>query len=315
VVASPHDSPAFVARVGAAAFLVAWLAVAAAQGAEPARIAAKVPPAAVSVGDHVTVQVAAVGDQGDLWGELQVEPSEQWAVVEGPRTVPEADPPAWTVVLAPLATGTLQLPPMHANVRRGDDAPSAVALTERPEVTVASVLPPGGDPRPAALRAPIGVHGLPWEWILPGLLAVLPVAGVAVWAWRRRRAPLEGGDTPLAPLDELEAEAARLVSELERVPAEMTCDGMATAMRRYLERRTGEPALEMTSFELRLAGRRLGWPEPTQRTMQRVMGVADGVRFGRRRVSVEDLRRALGETLELGRALEAHLAVPEEAAS
>jgi hypothetical protein len=298
-----------------AATLAACLAAVLVGAAEPPHLEAKAPKAAVSVGDRVNVQVTAVGDVGAMWGELSVDPSQQWAVVDGPRTVAAADPPAWTVDLAPLATGTLALPEMSVSVRGADGAPRLAALVERPEVTVASVLPPGQDPKPAGLRAPIGVHGLPWEWILPGLLAALPIIGGAVWALRRRRPSSHSGRTQLAPLAELETEVTRLVKMLGDVPSTVTCDRMATALRRYLERRSGEPALEMTSFELRLAARRLSWPEPVQRTIQGVMAVADGIRFGRRQSSAEDLRRALRETLELGRALEAHLVVPEEAAS
>ena len=295
--------------------LVACLAASAVYAAEPPHLEATVPAAAVSVGDRVNVQVAAVGELGALWGELSVDPSQQWVVVDPPRAVADTDPPGWTVVLAPLATGKLELPGMSVSVRGADGSPEAAALDTRPEVTVASVLPPGEDPKPAGLRAPIGVHGLPWEWILPGVLAVLPVAGAAVWVLRRRRPQVRSLETQLGPLAELELEVARLAEAVGGEPATMTCDRMAAALRRYLERRSGEPALEMTSVELRLTARRVGWPEPVQRAIQRVMAVADGTRFGRREASGEELRRALAETLELGRALEAHLVVPEVAAS
>ena len=302
------------ARATAATLAVCLAAVVVCAG-EPPRLEAKVPAAAVSVGDRVSVQVTAVGGLDAMWGELSVDPSQQWAVVVGPRAVAAAEPPAWTVVLAPLATGKLELPAMSASVRSADGTSQAATLAERPELTVASVLPPGEDPKPAALRAPIGVHGLPWEWILPGLLAALPVIGVVAWALHRRRPVVPARAQLLAPMAELEAELAGVAEALGSEPATVTCDRMATALRRYLERRSGEPALEMTSFELRLTARRLSWPEPVQRTIQRVMAIVDGIRFGRRQASGEDLRRALTDALELGRALEAHLVVPEEAAS
>ena len=95
----------------------------------------------------------------------------------------------------------------------------------------------------------------------------------------------------LPPLAELEALASELEERVGREPADGVCDRLAAGLRHYLERRTGEPAEEMTSFELRLLARDRGWPETTQRLVQRVMGVADGIRFGRRPSTDEELRR------------------------
>jgi hypothetical protein len=64
----------------------------------------------------------------------------------------------------------------------------------------------------------------------------------------------------------------------------------------------------MTSFELRLLARRLGWPEPVQRGIHRVMQVVDGVRFGRRPAAGGELRQAVDVALDTARGLEAHLA-------
>ena len=67
----------------------------------------------------------------------------------------------------------------------------------------------------------------------------------------------------------------------------------------------------MTSFELRVLGRRQGWPEELRRALQQVTDLADGVRFGRAATSDFELREALGAAGRLGRGLESELAQRE----
>jgi hypothetical protein len=116
----------------------------------------------------------------------------------------------------------------------------------------------------------------------------------------------------LPPLAEFEALAADLEERVGREPGDGVCDRLAGGLRRYLERRTGDPAGEMTSFELRLLARRRGWPETTQRLLQRVMAVADGVRFGRRSTGDEELARAIAMALDSARSVEAFLTPGED---
>jgi hypothetical protein len=96
-----------------------------------------------------------------------------------------------------------------------------------------------------------------------------------------------------------------------REPADGVCDRLAAGLRHYLERRTGEPAEEMTSFELRLLARDRGWPESARSQVQRVMGFADGTRFGRRPSTDDELHGAISRTLEAARSVEAHLEAAE----
>jgi hypothetical protein len=252
------------------------------------------PPAVVKVGDRVPVRVTARGGEELLWGELQVSPGveQSWAVVDGPREVAGARPPAWELALAPMEIGDIPLPEITVSVRSPGGAARQIAVADRPAVKVASVLPEGDDVQPAPLHDPLGVSGFPWEWVLPAMVPALALAVALTWWGRRRNRVGEG--------------------RVGREPAEGVCDRLAVGLRHYLERRCGEPAEEMTSFELRLLTRRLGWPESIQRGVQSVMGTADRVRFGRFPTGEEELRRAIAIARDTGVAVEEHLRPDQE---
>ena len=293
---------------------VAALAAASGLASEPT-LEVSAPSTAVTVGDRVQLRVQARGGEQWLWGELTVAVTADgpWAVVDGPHEVAGADPPAWQLTLAPMKTGTLPLPELRASVRPPDGAPRAVTPAEGVSIEVASVLPAEGEAEPAPLRDPVGVHGLPWEWLVPILIVLIPALALQHWWLRRRRRAVvaeDGADLP--PFKQLEELARSLEADLAGGPVELVCDRLAAGLRRYLERRTGEPAQEMTSFELRSLARRLAWPEAVQRGLHRVMQLVDSVRFGRRTASEGELRQAIGAAVEPARGLEAHLAPAEE---
>ncbi len=288
---------------------------------EPATLEVVVPEGTVSVGDRVPVRVVARGGEGWLWGELQVAVTDRgpWEVVDGPRPVAGARPPAWQVVLAPMELGAVALPEFQVTVRPPEGEPLTVAPSATPSLQVASVLPPDEQVEPAPIRDPVGVGGFPWEWLLPAVIMVIPLAAVVAWWLRRRRSRIAtDAASRLPPLEQLRALLEELETRVGREPAEGLCDRLAGGFRRYLERRTGEPAQEMTSFELRGLARRSGWPEAVQRSIHRVMVVADGVRFGRKRVAEAELKAAVLAAGEAATGVERHLEALEhrlEAAS
>lgn len=300
----------------AAALLAA--AIAAPVAAATPHLEVLVPDAAVSVGDRLPVQVVARGGDDQLWGALTVSVAADgdWAVVDGPREVAGARPPAWELTLAPLAVGRLELPPFRTTVRSGSGGgPVDAAVESPPRVEVASVLPPEEEVEPAPMAEPVGVRGFPWEWAGPAAAALAPIALGLWWLLRRSRRVPAGGDVrpALPPLAELERLVAELGGRIGRDPAEVVCDRLAHGLRRYLERRTGEPAGEMTSFELRLLGRRLDWPDAVRRTVQRVTALADGVRFGRLPAPEDELRSGVEAAAAAARGLEQHLRPPAAA--
>lgn len=301
-------------RILLLAGLVAAAAVTASAEVTP-HLEMSAPTAPLAVGDRLNVTVQAVGS-GLAWGDLQIEttPDGPWAVVGPVEAESKASPPVWRMQLAPLAVGKLELPEMHVTARGDDGEPHRVAAEARPTVTVATVLPPGDKVEPAALHDPVGVRGFPWEWVLPAVLLLLPLTGLAwlgVRRWRRRGGR-EGSAPELPPLAEFEAVLGTLAAAVGREPAEAVCDRLAAGMRRYLGRVSREPAQDMTSFELRLLGRRRGWPEEILRGVQAVMNVADGIRFGRRRLAEEELRAGVERAVVTARLLDDHL-TPAEA--
>lgn len=276
----------------------------------------KVPNHAVTVGDRVSIRVQARGGEESLWGDLALSAAdgESWALVEGPREIPGAKPPAWEVVLVPFDVGDLELPTIEASLRNSEGQAVNVAPAVKSTVTVASVLAPEDEGQPAPLRDPIGVEGFPWEWVLPLFVGLLPVVLLAAWWWRSRSVVTQEAGAPrLAPFDELERLLREIQGAIGRQPAAVVCDRLASGVRHYLERRTGEPAAEMTSNELRILARRSGWSQEVQTGLQRLTGVADGVRFGRRQVADSELEAAGRSAHEVGTDLEAFLTVDDAA--
>jgi hypothetical protein len=291
--------------------LVALLAAAsAALAGEPPVLEVIAPEAAVSVGDRVPVRVMARGGEDLMWGELEVgeDAETSWEVVDGPHELAGARPPAWELLLAPMEVGEITLPAFNAVVRDAGGERHEVFAADRRSVNVVSVLPPDEDVQPAALRDPLGVSGFPWEWVLPAAAPALALALALTWWGRRRKRRVKGPlAPPPVPFDELEAVLAELERRVGREPAEGVCDRLAVGLRHYLERRCGQPAEEMTSFELRLLTRKLGWPDSIQRGIQSVMGTADRVRFGRFPTNEDELRRAIAAARDTAAALEEHL--------
>lgn len=302
-------------RAGALLFAVAMVLPAAAQASPALELVA--PDRKLTVGDRLTVRVNARGGAGLLWGEPKIEcgPEARWSLVGKPAPVPDSEPPAWRVTLVPLAVGKLELPKISVPVR-SRDGKQDLAVGTPVTVTVASVLPPDGKVKPAPLDDPVGVQGFPWEWAPPVALAAFPLVLLGLWWWlrRRRRTRSGGGVTRLAPLDELLEAVRRLEAQVGRVPPEEICDGLSGALRRFLERRTGRPALEMTSFEVRRMARERLWPEGIQRSLQEVLNVADAVRFARRRAADPTLAAAVRSAEGAAQELEAHLSRSAEAA-
>ena len=298
-----------------ASLVLASLLLATISHAAPAALDVMVPSASVRVGDRVTVRVTARGGEDLMLGELRVavEAAGSWAVIEGPREVTGARPPAWELVLAPMDVGELAVPSLGVGVRDADGEAGEVEAAELPTVNVVSVLPTDQEAQPAPLRGPMGVSGFPCEWVLPLAVPVLGMAAALAW-WGRRRRILGSGEgvAVLAPFDELAALLDRLDGRVGREPAESICDRLAGGLRHYLERASGEPAEEMTSFELRLLARTKEWPDAVQRGIHAVMSTADQVRFGRLPADDNELWRAIESSRKTARCLEDHLEVDDE---
>jgi hypothetical protein len=266
----------------------------------------------LQVGDRLVIRVVARGGDGLLWGEPRITADRgAWAVVDGPRALAGSQPPAWQLTIAPLLVGEQALPEVRATVRSADGTTREAAVSGAPLVRIASVLPAGDQEiEPAPLRDPIGAVGTHWEWLMPVLAGIFVLLVMLLW-WRHRRSGSAVTEPAVAPLIELKTLIEALRKRIGREPAAGICDRLAGGLRCFLERRTGEPAQEMTSHELHQAARRLSWPAVVQRSLQQVLATADGVRFARRDSTDAELGAAVEAALVVGHEIEAHLAPAE----
>ncbi len=291
-------------------FAIVHAAAALAGPAEQTSLEIAAPEGEFTIGDTVMVRISAQGGAEGMWGELSVRVSDDgpWLIAGGPDEIPGTSPPVWEVVLVALEVGELELPGFTASLRPKEGEVTTVSASEPAVVVVASVLEGEDDQTPAPLHDPLGVHGFPWEWAGPLFVLLAPLVAVVAWWWRKTR--IAGGIDPntprLPPFEEFERSLEDIRSRIGREPAEVVCDRLAVGLRRYLERRSGEPAAEMTSHELRVLARRERWPSTVQTDLRGVLGVADGVRFGRRSVSDAKLMLGRDSAFDLDRSLEEH---------
>lgn len=278
--------------------------------AEAPKIEIQAPSTPLSVGDPLKVQVRASGGEDGLWGELKADVPEDgdWALLEGPTAVAGASSPAWELSLAPLKVGKLDLPPLSIRWRKGEAQPLEITPAETPEITVASVIPPGDQKGPAALKDPIGVQGFPWEWVLPIAVLLLLILGLALLlrSLRRRKKLRDESAPALPPWEEFRRAMREVEGRIGKDAADAVCDRMAFILRKYLERRSDHPAAEMTSSELRFLARELQWPSEAQIDLQKILLLFDSVRFARKAVSEAALREAGEKARGIARLLEDH---------
>ncbi len=175
--------------------------------------------------------------------------------------------------------------------------PADIGSDEPATVSVVSVL--GGeeeDQAPAPLRDPIGVHGFPWEWVLPITGALLPLLAGVAWWWRGRGRSVMAGGSALPPYGRTRDSGGGTRQRVGREPADgdlRSAGGRPPALSRTTHRRTrrGDDLVRAeTAGPSTGDGRRT-----TQRLVQQVMGVADGIRFGRRPSTDDELRGAIDQ--------------------
>lgn len=214
------------------------------------------------------------------------------------------------------ANEDVQLPDLAFNVRAPGGGVSTVTASF-PVFQLSSVLPTdtaGIEPKPA--RDVWGASRLWWP-ILLALAALLLVALLAWYVWRRRRPreivqPAKLGIPPRQrALDRLAH--ARTAGFVERGELKPFYTELAAALREYLE--AIEPLLgaDLTTGELAMHARRRGAP-PVLLELIRILGRADLVKFARARPTAAE---AYGDLDAARRWVEQHdtLAVPREEAA
>ncbi len=287
----------------------------------------------VSIGDRVLVTYSARIPAG---ATLQLDSLVTPAPEEGARppggTILEFESPAaptltksktgdffeWsqTVALFPFLAGAVRVPGPHYTF---EDAPSGRKVDVRPpdlELQVGSRLPKGEKPEQITPKADKGIRipAVPAK-VWAALVAAVALLAGLVWWWiarrRRRTAAGEPQAPPVPPGEELRRELDRLAPLVESIgddPRRFYSE-LTHAVKRYLERTTGDPVLEWTTFETVRRFRERGFDLPADVALPDLLASADRVKFGKGAATREEARQAL----DRARRLHAHVEARETA--
>ncbi|HEX5854654.1 MAG TPA: hypothetical protein VFZ57_03460 [Thermoanaerobaculia bacterium] len=204
-----------------------------------------------------------------------------------------------SVALFAFAAGTVQVPGPHYTF---EEKPGSRMEVRPPtvELAVASRLPPDQKPDQLAPKAdrPVRIPAWPAKyWIALGAGVAL-VAALVAWLVSRRRRRTAGAETDapaLQPGEELRLALARLAAAAESLgdDARGFYSELTHSVKRFLERATGEPVLEWTTFETVRRLREKGFDFPREAAFPDLLASADRVKFGKSPATREDARQAL----------------------
>ncbi|WP_263785564.1 hypothetical protein [Salinibacter grassmerensis] len=286
-------------------------------GAQPEpRVEVRVSADSVKVGERFTLTLAATRaadrdvtfpsvDAGPaVFGDLH--PVRRQAVrTRRSSSARRVDSVAYEVTT--FALNSARVPVLPVRLVSGGDT----TVVGSPPRTVPVVSVVGPDAK--ALRTPAALAHFPrpaWVWGLLGLFTAAVLGGGAYGWWRWRTQDATGTDDP-EPERAYEAASAQLRRLERRHPsgheaAKAFYVDLTEALRVYLVRRVGVPALEQTTAEVVAALRRR--PEVQEETIQRLQAVleqADLVKFADAQPPPAESRSVLGDAQDALDALEA----------
>ncbi len=197
---------------------------------------------------------------------------------------------AFAFALTTFSTGTITIPAMPVMFRKEDGSLIETRTTAIP-ITVKSTLAEQGDKgglKPA--KGLYNVRSYLWIWIL---LAALGIA-LIVWLWTQRTRSgvtvVEKQEPLISPEDEaLQALDALLSEPVTDETIKEYYFRLSRILRRYIERRYGVSALEMTTAELVAAIRRLDLPLAAAQTFREFIDNADLVKFAKLMPTPEEI--------------------------
>ena len=165
---------------------------------------------------------------------------------------------------------------------------------------MASRLPPGQKPEQLAPKAdkPVRIPAWPATYWIALAAGLALVAALTTWLVSRRRRKTVGGESAapaLVPGEELRLALARLAAAAEDLgdDARGFYSELTYAVKRFLERATGDPVLEWTTFETVRRLREKGFEFPREAAFPDLLASADRVKFGKGASTREDAREAL----------------------
>ncbi|MBV9080352.1 MAG: hypothetical protein JO102_04450 [Elusimicrobia bacterium] len=263
-------------------------------GAPSASLRMQAGPKEIHIGDPVEVRITVVHST-DIAPSVAAIPTtmgefELMGSTDAPGTIAATKPSkarggrvssTLRFYVTTFSTGPVILPAIPIQFQKADGT-LLEARTEPLSITVKSLLQEKGDEghlRPA--KGPFNYRSWTWLWILIAILFVLLT--VSVWP-RRGDKPAAG---PPAPLYSPEEEASRALSELQA--ADLVSQGqiqefyfrLSSILRRYIERRYGIPAPEMTSSEIVSSFGRIGLPLEASFACREFLDEADLVKFAK----------------------------------
>ena len=211
-----------------------------------------------------------------------------------------------TVALFPFAAGTVRVPGPHYTF---EESSSGRRLDVRPpdlEIQVTSRLPKDKKPEEITPKADKGIRipAIPAKVWAALAAAVALVAGLAWWWILRRRRQGDLGE-PAAPSvppgEELRLELDRLAPAVDTLgdDARGFYSQLTHAVKRYLERTTGDPVLEWTTFETVRRFRERGFDLPADVALPDLLASADRVKFGKGAATRDDAREGLARARRL----------------
>ncbi|MEM8963363.1 MAG: hypothetical protein AAGD38_17890 [Acidobacteriota bacterium] len=277
--------------------------------------------AAPQVGDRLAIDIVLDWPSADVtprfpawtesWGDaevLEVGPVERQVLSDG--VVSFLQP----LVIAAYRPGEIELPPQPIEVTEADGE-TVTVQTPVTTYTIVSVLPSDAEPTALAPKAAAEPVALDDDWgfgiTAAILLAVVLAAGI--FAALRRYPVLVDAlgrviGPRLAPLDEL---LGRLRGLDPQADAERQATRLSLALRTYLGRRLGFPAVESTTSEIR---RRLadGLPAPLVHQAVRVLAACDEVKFAQRYVTPADTQARIDDVRAVALEIERHTRIDDE---
>lgn len=266
-------------------------------------------PAAVTVGDPITVTVAL---DAPARSTLTLTTPPSTPLLSRLSAAPWTFRPSgglWRVerteTWASFSPGRKETLSYAYAVRAAGTAESRGAFTTAP-ISVRSVLPAGtASPPPAPLRPPVTRPFVAWQ-LAAVLLAGAIVIVLFISLLRRRRSRSRGRTA-----DEVFDEELRLleVSLARGTPEGPFYDWLAEITRWYIEQKLSLPAPRLTSSEI-VAALRARAPEAVADDFRTIFAVCDGYRFARREHRHEQAASALAAAHEGAASLRA-----EEAAA